>query len=110
MCLADRIKSTTPNLKQASDNGEFSSFRLSQESHTYSGGCEASPQHILSEYSNDLRRSGYPEKFRSEVITAALKTFEKQCAASDSGGTPLFRPRSFQRKEKSQKKAMAKEA
>ena len=47
---------------------------------------------ILSEYSNDLRRSGYPEKFRSEVITAALKTFQKQCAASDSGETPLFRP------------------
>ena len=34
---------------------------------------------ILSEYSNDLRRSGYSEKFRSEVITAAIKTFEKQC-------------------------------
>ena len=31
---------------------------------------------ILSEYSNDLRLSGYNESFRSEIIQAALKGFK----------------------------------
>ena len=64
---------------------------------------------ILSEYSNDLRRSGYSEKFRAEVITAAIRGFQQQCEVSDNGGTPLYRPRWYQRPERDKRKAMSKE-
>ena len=55
---------------------------------------------IISEYSNDLRRSGYTNKFQSEVITAAIKTFEKQCAG----------PEDIPEKSEVTEKAMAKKA
>ena len=65
---------------------------------------------ILSEFSNDLRRSGYTEKFRAQVISAGIAGFQKQCEASENGGTPLFRPLEYERPARIRKKAMAKEA
>ena len=53
---------------------------------------------ILSEYSNEMRLSGYNHKFRAEIISAALKGFRKQALTSDSGGKPLFRSRGYERK------------
>ena len=65
---------------------------------------------ILSEYSNELRLSGYEHSFRAEVIEAAIKGFRRQAATSDAGGTPLFRPRSYDRHARRKKRLMAKEA
>ena len=65
---------------------------------------------ILSEYSNELRLSGYEHSFRAEVIEAAIKGFRRQAATSDAGGTPLFRPRSYDRQARRKKRLMAKEA
>ena len=59
---------------------------------------------ILSEYSNELRLSGYDHKFRAEIMNAALVGWRRQCARADSGGTPLFRSRYFERKERRKKK------
>ena len=65
---------------------------------------------ILSEYSNEMRLSGYNHKFRAEIISAALKGFRKQALTSDSGGKPLFRPRGYDRENRRKKKLMAREA
>ena len=58
---------------------------------------------ILSEYSNELRLSGYDHKFRAEIMEAAVKGFRNQCAAAAAGGTPLFRPRWHERQTRRKK-------
>ena len=63
---------------------------------------------IISHFSYSLMISGYSERYREEIILAGLKGFEKQCIRSDKGEIPLHRPRSFNRKERVKKKAMAK--
>ena len=66
---------------------------------------------VMSEYSNALRCSGYSSTFRAEVIAAALKGFRRQCQAADSGtGPPLFRPRSYERETRRNKKLRSKES
>ena len=59
---------------------------------------------ILSEYCHKMMISGYGEKFRLEVIQAAVRGYEKQCLAADRGITPLHRPREFQVEERRNKK------
>ena len=65
---------------------------------------------ILSEYSNEMRLSGYEHSFRAEVIQAGIKGFRRQAARSDAGGVPLFRERSYERQARRKKKLMAKVA
>ena len=65
---------------------------------------------ILSEYSNELRISGYDQNFRAQIIEAGLKGFRNQCLASDSGGTPLFRNRGYERQSRRKKKLMSRDA
>ena len=64
---------------------------------------------ILSQYSNELRLSGYDHKYRAEIMESALKGFRRQCLISDSGGTPLFRSRMYERETRRKKKLMARE-
>ena len=63
---------------------------------------------ILSEFSNSMRRSGYSEEFRLDVIRSGICSFERICQTSDEGGTPLFRPREYQSEERKRKKLMTK--
>ena len=65
-------------------------------------------QEILSEFSHKLMVSGYKEKYRLEVISAAITGFERQCERADSGGTPLHRPWSYEREARTKKKLMTK--
>ena len=44
-----------------------------------------------------LRRSGYPETVRHQVISEAVRKFEKMCHDEDSGGRPIHRARSWQK-------------
>ena len=43
-----------------------------------------------------LKRSGYPETVRHQVITEAVRKFEKMCKEEDEGGRPVHRARSWQ--------------
>ena len=62
---------------------------------------------ILSEFSHKMMISGYWEKFRLEVIEAAIRLYELKCEKADLGIVPLHRPRSFKREERRKKKLMA---
>ena len=46
---------------------------------------------ILTEFSWALKISGYSEKFRLDVIQAAIVTYERRCARADAGLAPLHR-------------------
>ena len=63
---------------------------------------------ILSEFSHKLMVSGYNDRFRYEVISAAVIGYERQCERADSGGTPLHRPWSYEREARTKKKLMTK--
>ena len=52
--------------------------------------------------------SGYNDRFRYEVISAAVIGYERQCERADSGGTPLHRPWSYEREARTKKKLMTK--
>ena len=62
---------------------------------------------IFSEFSHKMMVSGYWEKFRLEVIEAAVRLYEQKCEKADQGIEPLHRPRSFKREERRKKKLMA---
>lgn len=51
---------------------------------------------MMEEWSRKLRRSGYPETFRHQVIKAALDKWTKMCKTEDEGGRPIHRPREWQ--------------
>ena len=63
---------------------------------------------ILSEFSNSMKLSGYPENYRQNIIKSGIEAFEKICDESDTGGTPLYRPRGYKQKERRKKKLMTK--
>ena len=65
---------------------------------------------IMSEFSHKLMLSGYDEKFRLEIIKSAVTGYERQCERADNGGTPLYRPRSYQQSERRRKKLLTKTA
>ena len=51
-----------------------------------------------------LQNSGHDAKYRREILISGLNGYRKQLEASAQGITPLYRPRAFQRKERSEKK------
>ena len=61
---------------------------------------------ILSEFSHKMMLSGYWEKFRLEVIEAAVTLYDLKCQKADQGIEPLHRLRSFKRKERRNKKLL----
>ena len=61
---------------------------------------------ILSEFSHKMFLSGYWEKFRFEVLEAAVRAYELKCEKADLGIEPLHRPRSYKREERRKKKLM----
>ena len=52
--------------------------------------------------------SGYSERYRAEIVTVGLKGFGKQCKNADKGIMPLHRPRTYNERERRQRKATAK--
>ena len=61
---------------------------------------------ILSEFSHKMMLSGYWERFRLEVIEAAVRLYELKCQKADQGIEPLHRLRSFKREERRKKKLL----
>ena len=96
-----------PNVKRASlTEGAIRRLRYTDRTLPWQEAAD-----ILSEYSNELRISGYDHKFRAEIIQAALTGFQRQSAASDSGsGPPLFRSRGYDRQNRRKKKLMSRES
>ena len=45
-----------------------------------------------------LKRSGYSETFRHQVIKAFLDKWRKMCKMEDEGGRPVYRPREWRRR------------
>ena len=63
---------------------------------------------ILSQYSHSLMSSRYSEKYRYQIITAAVNGYERQCARADRGGTPLHRPRQYEQEARLRRKLLTK--
>ena len=63
---------------------------------------------MLSDFSLRMKQSGYPEKYRENVILSALSAWEKMVELDRTGVKPLHRERSWReeerRKEKEKKK------
>ena len=65
---------------------------------------------ILTKFSKKMKRSGYSENYRNEVIRSGILGFERQLEASRSGVKPLFRPREWQKAERRKRKMVRKAA
>ena len=52
---------------------------------------------VMTAWAMKLKRSGYPETVRHQVITEAVRKFEKMCKEEDEGGRPVHRARSWQK-------------
>ena len=50
----------------------------------------------LNEFTSRMKASGYPEKFRLEVIKSGVEGFEKMVKIEEEGGRPVNRPRSWE--------------
>ena len=50
---------------------------------------------VMEEYARMLRRSGYSQKFRHEIISDAVQGFENMQRREQEGGQPVDRPRSY---------------
>ena len=61
---------------------------------------------VMEEWSRKLRRSGYPETMRHEVIKASVDRFEKMCQEEDDGTRPIHRPRSWKEEERRREKEL----
>jgi hypothetical protein len=57
---------------------------------------EASRRAVMEDYARMLRRSGYSERFRHEVISDAMRGYEKRLKEEEEGGRPVDRPRHYQ--------------
>ena len=53
-------------------------------------------------------KSGYPENYRKEVVQSSVIGYERQIAADEAGVTPLYRPRSWNKEERKNKKRLKK--
>ena len=51
---------------------------------------------VMEEFAKMLRRSGYSEKFRFEVISDAVQGYQKMVKRENEGGQPVNRPKDFE--------------
>jgi hypothetical protein len=58
----------------------------------------------ISGFMKKLKNSGFPAKYRREVLTSAKNAFAKQKEASEEGRVPLNRPKTWHEKERAQNK------
>ena len=52
---------------------------------------------VMTAWATKLRRSGYPETVRHQVINEAVRKFRKMCDDEDNGVRPIHRARSWQK-------------
>ena len=55
---------------------------------------------IMEDYARTLKRSGYSERFRHEVISDAMRCHQKMLKTEAEGGRPVDRPRDYQPQER----------
>ena len=58
----------------------------------------------LNNYMLKLKRSGYSQKFRTEIVDSAMKAYEKMIEEDKNGTKPLYRSREWNREERNKKK------
>ena len=63
----------------------------------------------MEQWARKLRRSGYPETVRHQVIKTALEKWEKMCKEEDAGVRPVHRPREWKEKERRKEKEKKRE-
>ena len=63
-----------------------------------------SSRKVMEKWSHKLRRSGYPESVRHEVIKTAWEKYDRMCEEEDKGGRPVHRPRERREKERRKEK------
>ena len=54
----------------------------------------------MTKWARKLRRSGYPETFRHQVVTAAVGRWKRMCREEDEDIRPIHRPRSWRRRDR----------
>ena len=64
---------------------------------------------VMEDFAKMMKRSGYSEKFRHEIISDAVKGHEKRIQQEKDGGRPLDRPREYQERERRKRKEEKKE-
>ena len=76
--------------------------RLMNMSHRLDWRGEVAP--VLTEYMARMKVAGYKEKYRREVLTHALGIFDRKWAEHRDGIRPLFRPKTWKKKERKDEK------
>ena len=61
---------------------------------------------VMKKLSHKLRRSGYPESVRHQVIKTACEKYDRMCEEEDKGGRPVHRPREWREKERRREKEL----
>ena len=61
---------------------------------------------VMENWCQKLRRSGYPETIRHEVIKTACEKFDKMCEEEKNGGRPVHRPRGWRERERRKEKEL----
>ena len=59
---------------------------------------------VMEDYAKLLKRSGYSERFRYEVISDAIRGHQKLLQEEEEGRRSLNRPRGFQEEERRMKR------
>ena len=63
---------------------------------------------VLSEYMSRMMQCGYPEKYRVDNFSRALRIYDKMLEEDHDGSRPIYRPKEWnvvaRRKEKDKKK------
>jgi hypothetical protein len=59
---------------------------------------------VMSEWSQKLRRSGYPATIRHQVIKTAVEKYDNMCDDEDKGIRPVHRSRAWREKERKREK------
>ena len=60
---------------------------------------------IMNKFMEKLKRSGYDEKDRLEILKGGINTFKRLKAKEEKGERPFFRPSRFKKKERLKKKS-----
>ena len=76
--------------------------RLMNTSHRLGWRNETAP--VLTEYMLRMKRAGYSEKYRREVLTHALGIYDRKWAEQRNGTRPIFRPKGWKKKERREAK------
>ena len=61
---------------------------------------------LLTDMAEAMMKSGYPENYRKEVLQLSVIGYERQIAAYEAGVTPLYRPRSWNKEERKNKRRL----